>query len=72
MSDMKRIDVGFKGGPVLAVRVREGDYEKLVKALGDDKSGRWHTLDTDDSSVLVDLSQVVYVQRDSGDQKVGF
>jgi hypothetical protein len=69
---MKRIDVGFKGGPVLAVRVREGDYEALVKALGDDKSGRWHNLDTDDSSVLVDLSAVVYVQRDSGDQKVGF
>jgi hypothetical protein len=72
MSDVRRIDVGFKGGPVLSVRIAEGDYEKLVKALADDKSGRWHTLDTDDSSVLVDLAQIVYVQRESGDLKVGF
>jgi hypothetical protein len=47
-------------------------YDKLVKALGDDKSKRWHTLETDDSEILVDLAQVVYIRRDSGNQKVGF
>ena len=72
MADMRRIDVGFKGGQVLAARVEEGAYDKLVKALGDDKSERWHHLDTDDSAVLVDLSAVVYIQRESGDSKVGF
>ena len=44
----------------------------LVKALGDDNAERWQTLKTDDSEILIDLSQVVYVRRESGDQKVGF
>ena len=72
MADARRIDVGFKGGPVLAVRADAGALEKLLQALGDDHSGRWHTLETQDSSVLIDLSQVVYVQPESGEQKVGF
>jgi hypothetical protein len=72
MAELRRIDVGFQGGQVLAVRSPPDAYDKLVKALGDDKSKRWHTLDTDDSEILVDLSQVVYVQRERGDQKVGF
>ena len=72
MSDLRRLDIGFQGGQVLAVRSPLDAYDKLVKALGDDKSKRWHTLETDDSEILVDLAQVVYIRRDSGDQKVGF
>ena len=72
MADSRRIDVGFQGGPVLAVRADAGALDKLLQALEDDHSGRWHTLETQESSVLIDLSQVVYVQRDTGDQKVGF
>jgi hypothetical protein len=72
MSDLRRLDVGFQGGQVLAVRIEVDAYEALVKALADDRAQRWHQLDTDDSQVQVDLSQVVYVQRESGDQKVGF
>ena len=72
MPDLRRLDVGFQGGQVLAVRIKAEDYDALVKALADDRSERWHQLDTDDSQVQIDLSQVVYVQRESGDQKVGF
>ena len=72
MGDSKRIDVGFHGGQMLAIRAGAEALEKLLEALEDDKSGRWHTLETDESSVLIDLSQVVYVQRESGNQKVGF
>jgi hypothetical protein len=72
MGDSKRIDVGFQGGQMLAIRAGADALEKLLAALEDDKSGRWHTLETDESSVLIDLSQVVYVQRESGNQKVGF
>jgi hypothetical protein len=64
--------VGFQGGPVLAVRAKPDSYDSLVAALGDDNAGRWQTLETDDSEILVDLSQIVYVRRESGDQKVGF
>ena len=72
MTDLRRLDVGFQGGQVLAVRSPLDAYDKLLKALGDDKAKRWHTLETDDSEILVDLAQVVYIRRDSGNQKVGF
>jgi len=72
MADLKSMDVGFAGGPVLAVRATEESYANLVKALGDDASERWQNIVTEDSEILVDLSKVVYVRREAGDQKVGF
>lgn len=72
MAEVKRIDIGFQGGQMLPVRADGEAMEKLVQALKDDAAARWHTLDTEDSSVLLDLSQVVYVQREGGDHKVGF
>lgn len=71
-SDTARTDVGFQGGQTLALRASQEAYDKLVSALADDSSTRWHTLEIEDSTVLVDLAQVVYVQRESGNQKVGF
>ena len=73
MAQLRRIDVGFQGsGPVLAVRATDESYDALVGSLGNDGSGRWHTLETEDSEILIDLSQVLYVRREGGDQKVGF
>jgi hypothetical protein len=72
MVDQSRMDVGFQGGQVLAVRAKIAEYDALEKALGDDKAKRWHALTTDDSEILIDLAQVVYIRRESGDQKVGF
>ncbi len=73
MADLRRIDVGFKGGgPALSVRISNDDYAALEKALADDKSNRWHTLTADESTLLIDLSQVIYVRHESGNQKVGF
>jgi hypothetical protein len=72
MTDVKRIDIGFQGGQMLPVRAGDDSMKKLVQALQDDNAARWHTLETEDSSVLLDLSQVVYVQREGGDHKVGF
>ena len=54
------------------MRAPRREYDELEKALGDDKASRWHPLTTDDSEILIDLSQVVYIRRESGDQKVGF
>ena len=72
MADVKRIDIGFQGGQMLPVRAGGEAMEKLLQALEDDGASRWHTLETEDSSVLLDLSQIVYVQREGGDHKVGF
>ena len=68
----RRVDVGFQGGQVLALRLSDDEHEKLKKALGDERSARWHDVTAADSEVAIDLSQVVYVRLDTEAQKVGF
>jgi hypothetical protein len=68
----KRVDVGFSGGQMLALRMLESTYTSLRKALEDSKGERWYELRTDDSDLAVDLSQIVYVRLDTEEQKVGF
>ena len=68
----RRMDVGFQGGQVLALRLSEEEHAKLKKALGDERAPRWHEVTAADSEVAIDLSQVVYVRLDTEAQKVGF
>jgi hypothetical protein len=70
--ESRRIDIGFQGGQVLPARVKQGSYDGLHKALGDERSERWFELETVDSKISVDLSQVVYVRIDTEAQHVGF
>ena len=67
----KRVDVGFTGGQVLAVRLQDDAYKALVGAL-QGGSGGWHEVVTEDSQVSVDLAQVVYVRLDTEQHRVGF
>jgi hypothetical protein len=71
-ADYRRIDIGFQGGQVLPARVTQDNYDVLRKALEDDSSDRWHLLETQDSQVALDLSQVVYLRLDTEEQRVGF
>ena len=69
----KRVDVGFSGGQVLALRMAETVYRELREALeGRDGGPAWHEVETEDSQVAVDLAQVVYVRLDTEQQRVGF
>ena len=68
----RRVDVGFSGGQVLALRMASGPYTSLKKALADDRVERWHLVDTEDSDVTLDLTQVVYIRLDTEQHKVGF
>ena len=68
----KRLDVGFSGGQVLSLRARDEARQALVSALEGDRGPRWHELETEDSVVSIDLSQVVYVRVDTERQHVGF
>lgn len=70
--EVQRIDVGFQGGQVLPLRATKDAYEGLVKALDGGSSARWHKLETQESEVLIDLPQVVYVRRDTEEHRVGF
>jgi hypothetical protein len=68
----RRIDIGFQGGQVLPARVAQATYDKLSSALTDERAERWFELETVDSKISVDLSQVVYVRIDTEAQHVGF
>jgi hypothetical protein len=73
MTDLwQRLDVGFQGGQVLPVRVSQEAYETLRGALSDQHGGRWYELQTQDSLVVLDLAQVVYVRLDTEEHRVGF
>jgi hypothetical protein len=68
----RRIDIGFQGGQVLPARVEQAVYDGLASALTDERSQRWFELETVDSKISIDLSQVVYVRIDTEAQHVGF
>jgi hypothetical protein len=68
----RRVDIGFAGGQVLALRLEDDAFASLRKALESDRSDRWHELPAEDAEVAIDLSQVVYVRRDTAEQRVGF
>jgi len=68
----RRIDIGFQGGQVLSVRVTQEAHDAFKKALSDSGSERWFELQTQDSDVHIDLSQVVYVRLDTEEHRVGF
>lgn len=72
MANAARTDIGFQGGQVLTLRAGTDAYDQLMDALGDDSAERWHSLESDEEWIRIDLSQVVYVRRETGDQKVGF
>lgn len=69
MAALKRVSVGFHGGQVLAVRLDEQALEGLKAALG---SGGWHDVPHDEGSARINVDQVVYVQVDSAEPRVGF
>jgi hypothetical protein len=72
MADAKlqRITIGFHG-QALAARVASDQLADLRKAL--EKGGEgWHELEAEDGTIALDLSKVVFVQVDAGEQRVGF
>jgi hypothetical protein len=71
MADVKqRISIGFHG-QTLAARVAPEQLAALRKALDKGAEG-WHELEAEDGMIALDLSKVVFVQVDAGEQRVGF
>jgi hypothetical protein len=66
----RRVDVGFHAGGVVSLRLQKDAYEALQKALGGDE--RWHEVESEDATVTLDLSHVIYVRLDTESGRVGF
>ncbi len=65
-----KVDIGFTGGQVLALRIERANFDELRKAVEGEK--RFYDLDAGDSNVTLDLSQVVYLRVETEDHRVGF
>jgi hypothetical protein len=66
---LRRIEVGFDGGQVLALRITDEELESLRTAL---QRGGWHRLTSDDAEVELFLDKLVFIKTAGDDQKVGF
>lgn len=69
MADRQRVEIGFEGGQVVAVRLGEDELKNLRKQV---EKGGWHDIATEDGTLSVYVGKVAFLRIDSGAQKVGF
>jgi hypothetical protein len=69
MADAQKVEIGFEGGQVVAVRLSDGELRNFRKQL--DKGG-WHDVETEDGVLTVYLGKVAFLRVADGDQRVGF
>ena len=65
-----RVEIGFSGGQVVAVRISDEKLKDLRKAL--DKADGWSDIETEDGTVALDLREVVFVRGAPGEHRIGF
>jgi hypothetical protein len=65
-----RVEIGFSGGQVVAVRLSDEKLGDLRKAL--DKADGWSDVETEDGTVYLDLREVVFVRGAPGEHRIGF
>jgi hypothetical protein len=65
-----RVEIGFSGGQVVALRLSDDRVKDLRKAL--DKADGWFDLQTEDGEVALDLREVVFVRGAPGEHRIGF
>jgi hypothetical protein len=68
--ESRRVEVGFSGGQTIVMRLTERAYDDLRSAV--QRRDDWYEVDTPDGIVALDLGQVVFVKRDTGEHRVGF
>jgi hypothetical protein len=70
MADTQRVEIGFAGGQVVSVRLAEQPLADLRKQV--ERTEDWYDLETDDGSVAIDLSKVVFVRIAGAPHTIGF
>jgi hypothetical protein len=72
MAETRQVEIGFTGGGGIRLRLTEGQYDELRTALREGSGARWHQLDAAETTVTLDLSQVIFVRLDTEPGRVGF
>lgn len=66
----ERVEIGFSGGQVIAIKLAAAALKQLTKGLEGD--GGWIELETDDGSIALDCSEAVFVRIAGTSQSIGF
>ena len=69
MAAAQKVEIGFEGGQVVAVRLGEDELKALRKQV---EKGGWHDVRTEDGILSVYLGKIAFLRIDSGEHKVGF
>ena len=69
MADTQKVEIGFEGGQVVAVRLSEDELKDLRKQV---EKGGWHDVKTEDGVLALYLGKVSFLRIDSGAHRVGF
>ena len=69
MADAQKVEIGFEGGQVVAVRLTEDELKDLRKQV---EKGGWHDVKTEDGVLSVYVGKVAFLRIDSGEHRVGF
>ena len=69
MADTQKVEIGFEGGQVVAVRLGDDELKDLRKQV---EKGGWHDIKTEDGTLSVYVGKVAFLRIDSGAQKIGF
>jgi hypothetical protein len=69
MAATRKIEVGFDGGQVLALRISDEELESLRAAL---QRGGWHRLASDEAEIELFLDKLVFIKTAGDAHKVGF
>ena len=65
-----RVEIGFSGGQVVAVRISDDRVKELRQAL--DRADGWFDIQTEDGEVALDLREVVFLRGAPGEHRIGF
>jgi hypothetical protein len=69
MADAQRVEIGFEGGQVISVRLRDDELKDLRKHL---EKGGWHDIKTEDGVLALYVGKVAFLRIDAADHRVGF
>jgi hypothetical protein len=65
----QRVSIGFQASPPLAARVSDGELQLLQGALGTEG---WHTVESEDGQIRLNLEHVLWLRVEKDEQRVGF
>lgn len=69
MADAQKVEIGFEGGQVVAVRLTADELKDLRKQV---EKGGWHDVKTEDGVLSLYVGKVTFLRIESGEHRVGF